>query len=135
MKRLVPVFVLGFVVTLAVVIGERMSTDAMAVVIGVAVGIMASVPTSLLLVSLLRRERQNFREESHESYGTYPPALPQQPPPNIIVLDPSQYANMRMQNGGYPIPPPDYLPDARNNGAPGLPRVVGGDDAWNSKPW
>ena len=49
---LVPVM-LGFGVTLALVIGQRLTTDAMAVVLGVAVGVAASVPTSFLLVALV----------------------------------------------------------------------------------
>ena len=52
MKKVLPLLMLGFGVALAVIIGQRMSTDAMAVVIGVAVGVAASVPTSLLLVTL-----------------------------------------------------------------------------------
>jgi hypothetical protein len=39
-----------FSVALAVVIGNRMSTDAMAVVVGVACGVLASIPTSLLMI-------------------------------------------------------------------------------------
>lgn len=130
MKRLLPLGLLGFGVTLAIIIGQKMSTDAMAVVIGVAVGIAASVPTSLLLVALLRRQQPpGFRDESQQMPYGYPPALPMQPPPNVIVLDPAQFAQQRMQNGGYPLPPPDFLPGAQPTGQLGLPRVVGGDDA------
>src|SRR5512135_2708118 len=58
MKKWLAPLMLGFGVAMAVIIGERMSTDAMAIVIGVAVGVAASIPTSLLLVALLRRERK-----------------------------------------------------------------------------
>ena len=61
-KAIVPIMI-AFGATLAVIIGQRMSTDAMAVVIGVAVGVAASVPTSLLLVALLRRQRQEGWQE------------------------------------------------------------------------
>lgn len=44
MKYALPLLMLGLGVGLAVIIGQRMSTDAMAVVIGVAVGVAASVP-------------------------------------------------------------------------------------------
>ena len=57
MKKAIVPLLLAFGVTLAIIVGQRMSTDAMAVVIGVAVGVAASVPMSLLLVALLRRER------------------------------------------------------------------------------
>ncbi len=86
MKKLLLPVLLAFGVTLAVIIGQRMSTDAMAVVIGVAVGVAASVPTSVLLVALLRRERATWRAEQQPSQ----PALPAPQPPNVIVLDPSQ---------------------------------------------
>ena len=58
MKRVIVPVMLGFGVTLALVIGQRMTTDAMAVVLGVAVGVAASVPTSILLVALVRRAQR-----------------------------------------------------------------------------
>lgn len=123
MKHLIPLLLLGFVVALAIVIGQRMSTDAMAVVIGVAVGVAASVPTSLLLVALLRKERGNMREAMRdESYAPYPPQLPQQSP-NVIVLDPSQFGKGQWQ---MPLPPPEYSPAES-----GLRRLkIVGDDEW-----
>ena len=129
MKRLIPLILLGFGVALAIVIGQRMSTDAMAVVIGVAVGVAASVPTSLLLIALLRKERQSFRQEPPRdmAYGAYPPALPQQP--NFIVLDPSQFAGMRSPQMHGPLPPPDFAPD----GGMRRLRVVGSEDEWNGR--
>jgi hypothetical protein len=136
-KRLIPLILLGFGVALAIVIGQRMSTDAMAVVIGVAVGVAASVPTSLLLIALLRKERTlsggsgSFRQEPPRdmSYGAYPPALPQQP--NVIVLDPSQFAGMRNSQMQVPLPPPDFAPD----GGMRRLRVVGSEDEWNGREW
>jgi hypothetical protein len=121
---------LGFGIALAVVIGQRMSTDAMAVVIGVAVGVAASVPTSLLLIALLRKERQSFRDTPREMpYNPYPPALPQQP--SVIVLDPSQLTGMRNPQMQMPLPPPDFSPD----GGMRRLRVVGSDDEWNGREW
>jgi hypothetical protein len=58
MKRIVVPLLFGFGMTLALVIGQRMTTDAMAVVLGVAVGVAASVPTSILLVALVRRAQR-----------------------------------------------------------------------------
>jgi hypothetical protein len=130
-KRLIPLILLGFGVALAIEIGQRMSTDAMAVVIGVAVGVAASVPTSLLLIALLRRERQSIRQEMPREapFGGYPPSLPQQP--NVIVLDPSQFAGMRNGQLQTPLPPPEYTPD----GGMRRLRVVGSDDEWNGREW
>jgi len=130
-KRLIPLILLGFGVALAIEIGQRMSTDAMAVVIGVAVGVAASVPTSLLLIALLRRERQSIRQETPPGaqFGAYPPSLPQQP--NVIVLDPSQFAGMRNGQLQTPLPPPEFAAD----GGMRKLRVVGSDDEWNGREW
>lgn len=132
MKRLIPLILLGFGVALAIVIGQRMSTDAMAVVIGVAVGVAASVPTSLLLIALLRKERQSFRQETPEQmpYGQYPQLpMPQQQP--YIVIDPSQFGAMNRNQMATPLPPPEYSPD----GGVRRLRVVGSDEAWTGKDW
>jgi hypothetical protein len=136
LKRLIPLILLGFGVALAIVIGQRMSTDAMAVVIGVAVGVAASVPTSLLLIALLRRERQQgFRQEPprempYDPYGAYGRGLPP-PQPNVIVLDPSQFAGMRGPQMQTPLPPPEYSPD----GGMRRLRVVGSEDEWSGRDW
>jgi hypothetical protein len=115
---------LGFGVTLALIIGQRMSTDAMAVVIGVAVGVAASVPTSLLLVALLRRERSAYRIEP----PAQPPAYPQLQQPNIIVLNPADLlAKAGVDNRPYvPLPPPEYAAD----GGLRRLRVVGEEEDW-----
>ncbi len=129
MKRLIPIILLGFGVALAIVIGQRMSTDAMAVVIGVAVGVAASVPTSLLLVALLRKERATYRPDMGREQ-MYPPALPQQQP-NVIVLDPSQFGAGRNAQYQTPLPPPDFAPD----GGMRRLRVVGSEEEWNTRDW
>jgi hypothetical protein len=126
MKRAVIPLMLGFGVTLALVIGNRLTTDAMAVVLGVAVGVAASVPTSVLLMALLRRAT---REASWrpEAPPAPPPAYPQLPQPNIIVLNP---ADLLGQRGGQPpyIPPPT-LELSQEAGLRRL-RVVGDDEEW-----
>lgn len=118
MKRLLPPLLLGFGIAMALIIGRRMSTDAMAVVIGVAVGVAASVPTSLLLVAMLKRERQSWRAEQPMQQ-----MYPQMPAPNVIVVDPSRYLPQHQQ-AQYPVPPLDYGQDA---GMRRL-RVIGADD-------
>ena len=50
MKRSFLIIGVIFVITLAVVFGLRASADAMAVVIGVILGVAAGIPTTLLLV-------------------------------------------------------------------------------------
>jgi hypothetical protein len=118
-RRLIPLLVLSFGITLAVVIGQRMSSDAMAVMIGVVVGVAASVPTSLLLVALVRRERSGTPGWQQEP----PPA--QLPQPNFIVLNPADLGAAR--NAPAPMPPPNLQID----GGLRRLRVVGDDDDWN----
>jgi len=127
MKKVVLPLMLAFGITLAAIIGQRMSTDAMAVVIGVAVGVAASVPTSLLLVALLRRERAG-------AWRTEPPAAqPQQlQSPNVIVLNPADFVGQRRDQPYTPLPPPET--NTADGGMRRL-RIIGSDDEWSSGDW
>lgn len=49
-RYLLSAFGLAFAVTLAVVVGQRLSSEAMAVMVGVIAGVAASIPTSLIVV-------------------------------------------------------------------------------------
>lgn len=126
MKRLLLPFMLGFGATLAFVIGQRLTTDAMAVVLGVAVGVAASVPTTVLLMALLRRAQ---REANWRGESVSPPAppYPQWQQPNIIVLNPADLLGQRGNPPPY-IPPPNLEIQAEA----GLRRlrVVGDDGDW-----
>ena len=123
MNKLFPPLMLAFGVALAVIIGQRMSTDAMAVVVGVAVGVAASVPTSLLLMALLRRERRTWQPEPQRE----PQPYPQLPQPNVIVLNPNDLGAKRDPYHGVPMPPPNLGMD----GGMRRLRVVGDDDEWS----
>jgi hypothetical protein len=72
-------------VTLAIIIGQRMSTDAMAVMVGVVFGVAASIPTSLLIVLATRGSRRHddppYRRADYQ---------PTPPPPQIYVVNPGQ---------------------------------------------
>ncbi|MFQ5407338.1 MAG: hypothetical protein ACE5FI_02810 [Anaerolineales bacterium] len=48
---------LAFAITLAVVVGQRLSSEAMAVLLGVIAGVAASIPTSLIVVWFATRTR------------------------------------------------------------------------------
>ena len=124
MKKLfIPLCALGFGVTLAVIIGQRMSTDAMAVVIGVAVGVAASIPTSLLLVAMLRREQRASRRNDEPPPMPY--GYPQLSQPDIIGLDPAQFAN---QNARMLLPLAPLT--AQTDGGLRRLRVLGDDRDW-----
>jgi hypothetical protein len=71
---------IAFAVTLAVIIGDRLSDEALAVLAGAVCGVGAAIPTSLIIVAVTRR-RDNSRAE---------PALSQtkEPYPPVVVVTP-----------------------------------------------
>lgn len=76
MKKFIYAVGVAFTVALAVVIGVRLSPDAMAVIIGIICGVLASIPTSVILVWALRqRDKQAEVEMSPGRYGNYPPVV------------------------------------------------------------
>jgi hypothetical protein len=88
-KQMVAVLGLVFAVTLAVIVGRQMTTEAMAVVVGVVCGVAAGIPTAvLLLVAMTRRDSLRSREDAaRQAPANYPPVVviqgggmqPQQP--------------------------------------------------------
>jgi hypothetical protein len=77
MKKFLFIAGLVFAITLAVVIGTRMSPDAMAVVVGIVCGVLASIPTSTLLVWVLRQRDKQIEAQLGQSrhYGQFPPVV------------------------------------------------------------
>jgi hypothetical protein len=111
MNRLVALVLIAFAVTLAVVVGNRMSTDAMAVVIGILCGVGASIPTSLLIMAVASRR------ETKEERG-------QAGLPSVVIVNPG---NQGGQTPNHYQPP--SLPPALSQGAPRQFRVIGQEDA------
>jgi hypothetical protein len=69
MRQLVALLALGFIVTLGVVVGTRMSSDAIAVLVGVIAGVAASIPCALLLMAVTRRrETEEFERYDEQRY-------------------------------------------------------------------
>jgi hypothetical protein len=67
---------IAFSIALAVIVGFRMSPDALAVIIGIVSGILASIPTSVVLVWVLRqRDKQIEAHLGQVSPGHYPPVV------------------------------------------------------------
>ena len=82
---------MAFAVTLAVVIGNRLSDEALAVLAGAVCGVGAAIPTSLLIVAVSRR-----RDDARAQPMMYQPQ-PQSSYPPVVVVAPSggqQGANM-----------------------------------------
>ena len=110
-------FGLVFCVTLAVVVGQRLSAEAMAVVVGVFAGVAASIPTSLVVVWLATRASA---ERTEPLVRPAPEAQPAEP--RIVVVAPP-LAGSRMAYG----PAPMAL--AAQPEAPRRFTVIGGADA------
>jgi hypothetical protein len=88
---------LAFVVTLAVIIGQRLSAEAMAVMVGVVAGVAASIPTSLLVVWFANRALLTSRatvEMSAPMPAPAPRSAPVEPQPQIVVMAPPASANL-----------------------------------------
>jgi hypothetical protein len=73
----------GFGITLAVLIGNRLSTEAMAVLAGAVCGVGAAIPTSLLIIAVTQRRRHTETTQAPQQQFTQPVvfALPQAQPP------------------------------------------------------
>ena len=109
MKKVATVALIAFAVTLAVIIGQRMSTDAMAVVIGVACGVLASIPTSLLILAVSGRQGGR-REREVQQQRDYPP---------VVIVNPGNDQPRYLQP---PFPNPVIQPQQREF------RVIGDED-------
>jgi len=123
---------LAFSVTLAVIVGQRMSAEAMAVMIGVIAGVAASIPTSLIVVWFASRTM--VPRPAPEAPMPAPAPRPAEPAqPRIVVMAPAQPTpQMGYQNyAGYAAPAyPVYAPPALMQ--PALPprqfTVIGGTE-------
>ena len=99
-KQLIILLAVAFIVTLGVVVGTRMSSDAIAVLVGVIAGVAASIPCALLLLAVTRRQQDRYRPYSdalesdpdHQSsrYGDRYERRPAPPP--VIVVTPGSAA-------------------------------------------
>ena len=77
MKKFLFVAGVAFAITIAAAVGVRMSSDAMAVVVGIVCGMLASIPTSAILVWTLRVRDKQLEAQlgPARQYGQYPPVV------------------------------------------------------------
>jgi hypothetical protein len=129
-KQLVVLLTVAFMAALGVVIGTRLSSDAIAVLVGVIAGVAASIPCALLLMAVTRR-RENRDDDLYDeeperyparSYGDRGPNAP----PVIVVTQGQPTAQQ--------LPPWASSPgnwNAWDNGAPARRqfRVMGDDES------
>ncbi len=83
LKIFVGLAAVAFAVTLALVVGNRLSDEAMAVLAGAVCGVGAAIPTSLLIVVVSRRHderRASLPAQRPMQHGTYPPVVVVAPP-------------------------------------------------------
>ena len=111
-KILAGLVAMAFAVTLAVMVGSRLSDEALAVLAGAVCGVGAAIPTSLLIVAVSRRRDERRMQSPAPQQGPYPPVVVVAPPgvqqrPNEWnVLPPSLAAPMQRHFtvvGGGPI--------------------------------
>lgn len=96
MKRGLAALGLAFIIALTIVLGFRVSADALAVIAGVFLGILASIPTTVAVVYVLMRQQTKLDR------SPYP--LPQHPPVVVInAADKNQgYSPPALPSGNYP---------------------------------
>ena len=87
---------LTFAITLALVVGNRLTNEALAVLAGAVCGVGAAIPTSLIIVAISRRQREEIHEEPPMyQQGTYPP---------VVIVTP-QGGHQQQPYGWNGIPP------------------------------
>jgi hypothetical protein len=85
MKRYLAAFSFVVVLGLILVIGFRLSQDAIGVIIGIGLGVLATLPTSLVLIYMMVRREQSGAFPSHQ-----PPGLPAHHQPPVIIVNGGQ---------------------------------------------
>ncbi len=82
LKTFLGLVTVAFAVTLAVVVGNRLSEEALGVLAGAVCGVGAAIPTSLIVVAVSRRQsedrssgRVRGREMDSDPRHTYPPVV------------------------------------------------------------
>jgi hypothetical protein len=111
MKRVAALAVIAFAGTAGAVIANRMGTEAMAVVIGVVCGVVASIPASLLILAV--SVRRNGRQEEWRQ------TRPANQMPPVVVIQGGQPSQLNV---------PQLPTSPRWQSAPRTFEVVGQDE-------
>ena len=122
MRKVFLLILFAFAVTLAAVVGMRMSAEAVAVVVGVVCGVAAAIPMSLLLLAASQRRQSN---QDERTYG--PAAAARSGYPPVVIVQGGQPVSA-WQNGSYPAAFQAQTPDPLWQATPRQFRVIGEDD-------
>ena len=95
-KQVVVLLMVAFVVTLGVMVGLRLSSDAIAVLVGVIAGVAASIPCALLLMAVTRRRQDEWEEEDGDEPGWAREYDPRHAAPPVIVVTPGNAAPQQL---------------------------------------
>lgn len=116
------IVLVAFAVTLAVVVGQRLSSEAMAVIVGVVAGVAASIPTSLIVVWVATRSAASHAPASRRTPAQdagaprtfkVPRQRSREAPPVVILQQPLPPT---AQPPGQPLPQNyPYLPAGGHN--------------------
>ena len=86
MKRYLIAFSLIVVMTLTLIVGFRLSEDAIAVIIGIGLGVLATLPTTLVLIYfVMHRGTGQSQHQADQPYG-----LPNHHQPPVIIVNGGQ---------------------------------------------
>lgn len=99
MNRLAALAVLAFSITMALLIGQRLSDQAMAVIVGAIIGVVASVPMTAVVLWLTLRPREMMRTSA--SYPRSEPA-PREEAPRMVIIQPQPYVAPQYAAPQYP---------------------------------
>jgi hypothetical protein len=124
---------------LAWLLGSRLSADALGMAVGLVFGVLAGVPTALLVLAANRRRPADDDEDDDEAAPAYGHpqgmhALPYQPP--VIVLAAPQAASQQwpgpptVDSVGYPVRQALPGPSAPAAGRERVFKVVGEKEEW-----
>ena len=100
MKRYFWILSALFTTAIAITIALRMTSDAMAVIVGIILGMAATLPTSLILLYMLRQQQKQLNDPRQQSYA-------QQYPPVVVVNSPPGGAGYGGMGSAHPQ---SYLP-------------------------
>ena len=130
MKRVIFVLAAIFVTTLAVTFAFRMTSDAMAVIVGIILGMLATIPTSLVLLYMIRQRDQQPVDPRQQSYGSgqYPPVVVVNSSPNggyggMTSANPQNYLPAPMGERSFTVVGQEASPDGAGSERSGFNRI------------